>query len=120
MMAAESLRTEVLTIAQRQQKRSEDDLFALLEYEWQRVGLASVERGPTGDYLRKVARDIGREAIQERGTIEVMTGVIADKVLNWATQQGIALDQYALMFGLLVAWIVRAVLKDRSNDGQDA
>jgi len=116
-MAAESLRTEILTIAQRQEKRSEDDLFALLEYEWQRAGLASVERGPTGDYLRMVAREVGREAIEERGTIEVMTGVIADKVLNWATQQGIALNQYALMFGLLVAWIVRAVLKDRSNDG---
>jgi hypothetical protein len=119
MMATESLRAEVLTIAQRQEQRSDDQLFALLEYEWQRAGLATPDRGPVSDYLRKVAKDIGRQAIQERGNIEVMTGIVADRVLTWATQHGLALDQYALIIGLLIAWTIRAALKDRSNDGQD-
>jgi len=119
MMATESLRTEVLTIAQRQKKRSDDQLFALLEYEWQRAGLATPDRSPASDYLRKVAKDIGHQAIQERGNIEVMTGIVADRVLTWATQHGWALDQYALIIGLLIAWTIRATLKDRSNDGQD-
>jgi hypothetical protein len=116
VVVTESLRTEVLTIAQRQQKRSDDEVFALLEYEWQRAGLASVDRGAGSDYLRRVARDIGRQAIQERGNIEVMSGIVADKALNWAAQHGLALDQYALIIGLLVAWVIRAMLKDSGND----
>jgi hypothetical protein len=118
-MVTASMRAEVLTIAERQDKRTDDELFALLEYEWQRAGLATVERGATGDYLRNVARDISRQAIQQRGNIEVMTGIAVDKALNWATQNGLALDQYALIIGLLVAWVLRAVLKDYSNDGKD-
>jgi hypothetical protein len=66
-VATESLRAEVLTIAQRQMKRSDDELFALLQYEWQRAGLTSVDRSVGGDYLRRVARDLGSQAIQERG-----------------------------------------------------
>jgi len=118
-LATGSLRSEVLAIANRQGGRSDEELFALLEYEWQRAGLALADRGRFSDYLRQVAADIARQAVHERENIEVMTALIADDTLNWAAQHGLAVDRYAFLVGLIVAFTARAALRDGSGGNKD-
>jgi hypothetical protein len=112
-----SFRSEALAEAERQANRSDDALLALLEYEWERAGLAVADRGPLGDYLRSVADGIARQVVREHGTVEVITAMAADDTLRWAAEHGFASDQYAMVVGLLVAWVTRAAL--RRSDSRD-
>jgi hypothetical protein len=96
-MLTESLRSEVLAVAGRQAGRSDDELLALLEYEWERAGLALADRGPVREYLRSVSDAIVRQAVRERGTVEVITALIADDTVTWAAQHGLASGRYAFV-----------------------
>lgn len=113
-MVADSLRSEVLAVAGRQAHRTDDELLQLLEYEWQRAGLAVADRG-AADYLRSVRDEILRIAIRERETVSVINAMIANDILNWAAAHHLASHQYAFVIGLLVAWVTRAALQ-RSNE----
>lgn len=115
-MVTESLRSEVIAIAERQAGLTDDDLQELLLYEWERAGLALADRGP-GDYLRTVRDELLSQAISQRDTVGVMTAMIANDALNWAAQHGYASNEYAFVIGVLVAWVTRAALHERSTSG---
>jgi hypothetical protein len=115
-MLPESFRLEVLATAEGQANRSDDALLALLEYEWERAGLAIADRGPLRDYLRSVADGIARQVVHERRTVEVITAMTADDTLRWAAEHGLASDRYAMVVGLLAAWVTRAALRKSGDD----
>jgi len=82
-MGMDSLQAEVLAVAERQADVPDDELLELLEYEWERAGLALADRGP-GDYLKEVRAELLARVVRERETVGVMTAMIANDVLVWA------------------------------------
>ena len=117
-MEMRDFHAEVVGIAQRQASLTDDELLELLEYEWERAGLALADRGP-GDYLKGVRDELLARAVREQETVGVITAMIANDVLNWAGEHGLAADQYAFVIGLLVAWLTRAALSRSSGSGDD-
>jgi hypothetical protein len=113
-MMADVLQAKVAAIAVQHAGLSGEELLTLLEYEWDRAGLAVADRGPAGDYVRTVAARVFQQAKRQRDTVEVIAAMAADSALQWAAEHGLASDRYALVFGLLAAWVTRAVL-----DGPD-
>lgn len=117
-MIPESFRSEVLAVTERQTDRSDDELLALLEYEWERAGLAVGVRGPVGDYLRSVASSIARQMASQRVAVEVIAAMAADDTLRWAAERDLASERYAIAVGLLAVFVTRAALR-RSGDKDD-
>jgi hypothetical protein len=117
-MGMDSLQAEVLAIAERQADVPDDELLELLEYEWERAGLALADRGPR-DYLKEVRAELLARVVREQETVGVMTAMIANDVLDWAGQHGLAADQYAFVIGVLVAWLTRAALSGSSSSADD-
>ena len=117
-MEMRGIHAEVIGIAERQASLTDDELLELLEYEWERAGLALADRGP-GDYLRGVRDELMATAVHEQETVGVMTAMIANDVLNWAGGHGVAADQYSFVIGLLVAWLTRAALSRSSESADD-
>lgn len=109
---ADALHAKVVTIAVQHAELSSGELLGLLEYEWERAGLAVADRGPARDHVRAVAVRVFQQAKRERDTVEVIAAMAADSALQWASQHGLASDRYALVVGLLAAWVTRAVLDD--------
>jgi hypothetical protein len=104
------LQVKVTTIAMQHVDLSGEELLTLLEYEWERAGLAVADRGPARDYVRAVAVRVFQQAKRQRDTVEVIAAMAADSALQWAAAHGLASDEYALVFGLLAAWVARAIL----------
>ena len=75
------LNAEVVGIAERQASLTDDELLELLEYEWERAGLALADRGP-GDYLKGVRDELLARAVREQETVGVVTAMIANDVLE--------------------------------------
>jgi hypothetical protein len=115
-MGADVLQAKVAAIAVQHADLSGEELLTLLEYEWERAGLAVADRGPAGDYVRTVAVRVLRQAKRQRDTVEVIAAMAADSALRWAAAHGLASDRYALVFGLLAAWVTRAVLDGPDDD----
>lgn len=113
-MGTDALKAKVAAIAVRHANLSGEKLLTLLEYEWERAGLTVADRGPGRDYVRGVAMRVFRQAKRQRDTVEVVAAMAADSALQWADAHHLASDRYALVFGLLAAWVTRAIL-----DGPD-
>jgi hypothetical protein len=113
-MRAGDLHAKVVMIARQHADLSSGQLLTLLEYEWKRAGLAVADRGPGRDYVRAVAMKVLQQARRQRDTVEVSAAIAADSALQWASAHGLASDRYALIVGLLAAWVARAAL-----DGPD-
>lgn len=102
-MEPASARTEILAVANRQHGRPEEQIIALLENEWELAGLAQADRGGR-EYLTRVKNDIVTRVLRERDTTAVLTGLIAEDAIRWASEQGLPLEKYSFPIGLLVAW----------------
>jgi hypothetical protein len=116
-MTEDALRAKVTRIALEHASLSGEELLGLLEYEWDRAGLAIADRGPASDFLRGVVVGVWRQAKQQRDTVEVTAAMAADSALHWAAQYGWASDRYALVAGLIAAWVTRAVLDNPDGPG---
>lgn len=117
-MVADSLRSEVVAVANRQADLTDDELLELLQYEWERAGLALADRGP-GDYFRTVQEEILDLIIRERETVGVINAMVADDALNWAAQHGLASERYSFVIGLLTASVTRAALRRSSESAYE-
>lgn len=118
-MAGDALRAKVAAIAVQHADLNAEQILTLLEYEWDRSGLAIADRGPASDYVRVVATRVLQQARRQRDTVEVIAAMAADSALQWAATHGFGSDRYALVVGLLAAWVTRAVLDapdDRDPD----
>lgn len=61
-MGTDALQAKVAAIAVQHADLAGEELLTLLEYEWERVGLAVADRGPARDYVRDVAMRVFRQA----------------------------------------------------------
>lgn len=111
-MPDDVLRAKVIEIAMEHSGFSGDELLSLLEYEWERAGLAVADRGPAGDYVRAIVTRVWQQARRQRDSLEVITAMSADSALHWAAEYHLASDRYALVVGLIAAWVARAILDD--------
>ena len=62
-MGTDALKAKVTAIAVQHVSLSGEKLLTLLEYEWERAGLAGADRGPGRDYVRDVAMRVFRTAL---------------------------------------------------------
>jgi hypothetical protein len=92
-MTEVALRAKVTRIALERASLSGEELLGLLEYEWDRAGLAVADRGSASDFLRGVVVGVWRQAQQQRDTVEVTAAMAADSALHWAAQYGWASDR---------------------------
>lgn len=111
-MPDDALREKVIQIALERSGMGGDELLILLEREWNRAGLAVADRGPGGDYARTIVMRVWRQARRQRDTAEVIVAMSADSALHWAAEYHLASDRYALVIGLIAAWVARAILDD--------
>jgi hypothetical protein len=120
-MIDDALRAKVTKIALEHAGLSGEELLGLLEYEWDRAGLAVADRGSASNFLRGVVVKVWRQAQRQRDTVEVTAAMAADSTLHWAAQYGWASDRYALVAGLIAAWVTRAILDNPGgpDDGED-
>jgi hypothetical protein len=118
-MSGDALQAKVAAIAVQHADLGSEQLLTLLEYEWERAGLAVADRGPARDYIRTIAIKVLQQARRQRDTLEVSAAIAADSALQWAAAHGLASDRYALIVGLLAAWVTRAVLDDPDDHDPD-
>jgi hypothetical protein len=121
-MPDDALRAKVIEIALEHSGLSGEELLSLLEYEWDRAGLAVADRGPAGDYVRTVVTRVWQQARHHRGTVDVIVGMSVDNALQMAAAHHPPFDQYALVVGLVAASVTRAILDDpddRSPGGNE-
>lgn len=119
-MAGDALRAKVAAIAVQHADLNAEQILTLLEYEWDRAGLAIAARGPAREYVRAVATRVLQQARRQRDTVEVIAAMAADSALQWAAAHGYGSDRYALVVGLLAAWVTRAVLDDPDDRDPDS
>jgi hypothetical protein len=118
-MPDDALRAKVIKIALEYSSFDGEELLSTLEYEWDRAGLAVADRGPVGDHVRRVVTQVWQQARRQRDSVEVITAMSADSALHWAAQYHYASDQYALVVGLIAAWVARAILDDPDDRGPE-
>jgi hypothetical protein len=111
-MGTDALKAKATTIAVEHVSLSGEELLALLEYEWERAGLAGADRGPGRDYVRDVATRVFRQAKRQRDTVEVVAGMAVDSAFQMPELHHLVSDRYAMFFGLLAAWVTRAIFDD--------
>lgn len=119
-MVTDALKAKVTAIAVQHASMSSNELLTLLEYEWERAGLAAANRGPGRDYVRSIAVRVFQQAKRQRDTVEVVAGMAADSALQLPALQHLVSDRYALIFGLLAAWVTRAVLDNPDDNDPGA
>lgn len=118
-MPGDDLRAKVIEIAIEYSSFNGDELLSTLEYEWDRAGLGVADRGPGGDRVRQVVKQVWQQARRQRDSVEVIAAMSSDSALHWAAQYHLASDQYALVVGLIAAWVTRAILDDPDDAGPE-
>lgn len=111
-MPDDALRAKVIEIALQHSDWDDEDLLDLLEYEWDRAGLAVADRGEASDYLRSVITDLWQQARRHRGPVDVIVGMSADHALQWASLYHPGIEENAFIIGLIAAGVTHALLRD--------